>query len=56
MSDYCLRDRIIALGFDYPSKYTAWALGSLIRDKWVKHPLSGGRLPEKHFKPRKGNR
>lgn len=39
-----MRDRIIFLGHDYPTKSMAWAMGSIIRDAWVD---KYGELPEK---------
>ena len=39
-----MRDRVIALGHDYPTKSVAWSMGSIIRDAWVR---LHGHLPEK---------
>ena len=35
------------LAFPYPDKHTAWALGNLMREAWLRDPMSGGELPTK---------
>lgn len=44
MKTATIRDRIIHLGFDYPDKWRAWALGNIVRDAWVR---KNGSLPDK---------
>ena len=41
-----MRDRIAELGMDYPDKRTAWSLGSMIREVWLKEH---GLLPRKQL-------
>ena len=44
MATATIRDRITYLGYDYPNRKQAWALGNLVRDAWVRD--TGG-LPDK---------